>query len=259
MPVVAWFTVSKQVLSDPLTGLATPFNLLDLVFAEPWQIPEDAPEEYREQFGEIKYQMPQVVGCAQWIKQPGDDGITFQTQLVIVAPDEKQSEVTGTVTEFTMGTLLNKTVMLTPLIGLRLSGIYRYRVQLRPKGGEWMNAAEYLFVVIFPEELQEMKQAAEAEQAPVSEGAASEARTFPTTRPTDGAYRPTPAANFKDLAPGPRSSQTRQALPIDGAILGTRTRTPYSDSSQPKCQPGAVSLALRQRGKPCSTATASEN
>ena len=31
---------------------------------------------------------------------------------------------------------------------------------------------------------------------------------------------------------------------------GARARTPYSESSRPKCQPGAVSLALRQRGTP---------
>ena len=173
MPVVAWFTVSGQVRTDPFTGMVTPVNLPDMVIGEPFQIPDDASPEYREKFGDIRYRMPPVFGCVQWIKQSGDDGTIFETQLVIMAQDEKRSEVTGTVIEFPMESSMMKTVMVTPPIGLRMRGIYRYLVQLRVKGGEWEDVAAYLFLVVFPEDFQEMKQAAETEQAPVSEGAAS--------------------------------------------------------------------------------------
>ena len=172
MPFAAWFTVSRQVLTNPF-GVATPASLLDMVVGEPWQVPEDTPASCREQFGEIRYRMPPVFGCVQWLKLSGDGDTIFETQLVIMAPDEKRSDVTGTVIEFPMESSMMKTVMVTPPIGLRMRGIYRYLVQLRVKGGEWEDVAAYLFLVVFPEDFQEMKQAAETEQAPVSEGAAS--------------------------------------------------------------------------------------
>ena len=152
--------------------------MLETVIGMPHTMPDDSPPEYREQFASIKYQMPPMTACASWIRQSSDEQGVFQARIVILAPDEKRTEVEGSSLDFQMMAPMHKTIMQTPPIGLRIHGIYRIRVQLRPKDGEWADIAEHRFLVVFPEQLQEARAqaAAPAEdgpQAPVPENANS--------------------------------------------------------------------------------------
>ena len=184
MPAIAWFTVSRQVLVDPfLAGGTSAINILDTVVAQPYQVPEDAPDEYRKQYEDVTHALPPVMGCAQWIRQPDDDDSQMEAQLVIVAPDGKPTAVNDTVTPFRPSAPMHATIMLTPFIGLRLEGLYRFIVQCRAEGAEWQDHAEFRFLVMWQEHMQQIsQQAQEAVETAQEPEIGSERRRRPTRR-----------------------------------------------------------------------------
>jgi hypothetical protein len=156
MPVPGWFVLCEMPLQD-FTGHISCHHIVDQVVASPFEMPPDAPPEYRAAQEGSQLAVPPMFACVNWCGVTGDENKTFHQRFSITAPDERETFVEQE-TVFSMTTPFHRVIQGLPPIAIRIPGAYAITLHLRPDGGAEDRMGVVIFNVITKEQLRELGQ-----------------------------------------------------------------------------------------------------
>jgi hypothetical protein len=144
MPTIQYFLAC----ATPSIGLDGRTLSVLMVVESIVAVPHNVGPETLEHLRQCPYVLPSMGTVAQWWNpDDGEDKRVYEQRVLIVAPDEKETQVVPPV-EFRFGGFHHHVVYQTPPVGLRILGKYRWRLQYREQNAaDWIVAGEYWFLV----------------------------------------------------------------------------------------------------------------